>query len=72
MYCRPVAGITLADLHRHEHEWVRDVMADQWLGFERTELEGWLLSAGFELTSYQIVSGAPSEHDVVLVSAVKK
>jgi ArsR family transcriptional regulator len=68
----PGGGITLADLHRHEHEWVRDVMADQWLGFERSELEGWLLSAGFELISFQIVSGAPSEHDVILVSAVKK
>ncbi len=68
----PGGGITLADLHRHEHEWVRDVLADQWLGFERTELEGWLLSAGFELTSFQIVSGVPSGHDVVLVSAVKK
>lgn len=68
----PGGGITLADLHRHEHEWVRDAMADQWLGFERAELEGWLVAAGFELTSFQIVSGEPAEHDVVLVSAIKK
>jgi ArsR family transcriptional regulator len=65
-------GITLADLHRHEDEWVRDRMADQWLGFERAELESWLLAAGFELRSFQLVSGSPAEHSVVLLSAVKK
>ena len=68
----PGGGITLADLHRHEDEWVRDRMADQWLGFERGELEGWLQAAGFETVSFQLVSGAPEEHAVVLLSAVKK
>ncbi len=68
----PGGGVTLADLHRHEDEWVRDRMADMWLGFERTELEGWLLAAGFELRSFQLVSGSPAEHSVVLLSAVKK
>lgn len=68
----PGGGVTLADLHRHEHEWLRDTMADQWLGFERSELEGWLLGAGFELVMFQIVSGVAAEHDVVLLSAVRK
>lgn len=64
-------GIMLADLHRHEKEWVRERMADQWLGFERGELETWLKAAGFRLVSFRIVSGQEAEHDVMLLSAVK-
>lgn len=68
----PGGGITLADLQRHEHEWVRDRMADQWLGFEVPELEDWLRAAGFRPLSSRVVTGSPGEHAVVLLSAVKK
>lgn len=67
----PGGGITFADLHRHQNEWVRERMADQWLGFERSELEGWLLTAGFELKSFEVLNGRHPEHAVVLLSAVK-
>lgn len=30
--------LVIADLLRHELEWARERMADQWLGFEREEL----------------------------------
>jgi ArsR family transcriptional regulator len=64
-------GVTLADLHRHDEEWVRERMADQWLGFKRQELEGWLKTAGFRPISFQVIGGKAAEHDVILLSALK-
>src|SRR6185369_2037727 len=34
----PGGTLVLADLARHEREWVRERLADQWLGFEAEEL----------------------------------
>lgn len=31
--------VVIADLRRHEKEWLREKMTDRWLGFERRELE---------------------------------
>ena len=42
---RVLAGggtLLLADLARHEREWAREKLADQWLGFGEEELTGWL------------------------------
>lgn len=64
-------GITLVDLDRHHDEWVRESLADQWLGFERDELEHWLTAAGFECTFFTRISGRSGEHAVWLLSAVK-
>src|SRR6185369_13421867 len=37
----PGGIVVLADLARHEREWAREQLADQWLGFEEQELRGW-------------------------------
>src|SRR6185369_8674439 len=39
--------LILADLARHEREVARERLADQWLGFEESELSSWLNAAGF-------------------------
>lgn len=43
----PGGLLLIADLARHEHEWARERLADQWLGFEGEELHHWLQAAGF-------------------------
>lgn len=36
----------IAELERHEHEWVRDACGDLWLGFDATELDQWAAGCG--------------------------
>jgi len=40
--------LILTDLDQHDQEWMREEMADFWLGFDRTQIESWLMEAGFE------------------------
>jgi ubiquinone/menaquinone biosynthesis C-methylase UbiE len=43
---RPGGRLVLTDLDRHDHEWMRSEMADEWLGFERNQVKDWLRQAG--------------------------
>jgi ArsR family transcriptional regulator len=66
----PGGGLVLADLQRHEKEWARERLADQWLGFEADELTGWLEAAGFILPRLHRVAGRTTEqHGVIVLSA---
>jgi ArsR family transcriptional regulator len=55
---RPGGTVLLGDFLPHDQEWMRERMADQWLGFELPELTHWLEAAGFEDVSLQSISGA--------------
>lgn len=61
--------LVLADLTRHEHDWAREKLADQWLGFKRRELEGWLAEAGLQICSYRERGGSGPYQGVLLLSA---
>ena len=61
--------LVLADLVRHEREWVREQLADQWLGFEEDEVKGWLKSAGFEAIKVERIAGAAGQEAVLVVRA---
>ena len=63
--------LILADLVRHEKEWAREQLADQWLGFEEQELTGWLKSAGFGCVECIPISGGVGQVEVLLVKATK-
>jgi ArsR family transcriptional regulator len=65
----PGGRLVIADLQRHDQDWVREKLADQWLGFERTELEGWLTAAGFFCTRFVPVSGAVGQQDIFILAA---
>ncbi len=65
------SALVIADLLRHDQEWVREKMADQWLGFEARELEEWLTAAGFERICFMTVPGGKGELDVLLCCARK-
>ncbi len=63
----PDGLLLVADLTRHEREWVREQLADQWLGFEEDELRVWLQSAGFEATTMERIAPAAGREGVLLV-----
>ncbi len=68
---RPGGSLVLADLYRHEHEWVRDQMADQWLGFEEQDLEKWLQEAGFDRARFVEVPRQEDEYGVIMLQAAR-
>ena len=61
--------LLLADLTRHEHDWVRERLADQWLGFKRQELQGWLAEAGMLVCTYREFGGSGTYQGVLLLTA---
>lgn len=69
---KPGGRLVLADLARHEREWVRDRLADQWLGFDESELQGWLQEAGFSATTLKRISATGGQEAVLLVQSQKQ
>ena len=43
---KPGGRLVLTDLDQHKHMWMREEMADVWLGFERGAVKRWLRAAG--------------------------
>lgn len=65
----PGGVVVLADLARHEREWVRERLADQWLGFGEKELKEWLKEAGFVDVRCERMEGVAGEEAVLVVKA---
>lgn len=42
--------LVITDLDEHEHDWLREEMADLWLGFDRHQIAEWLAMAGLDKT----------------------
>jgi ArsR family transcriptional regulator len=68
----PGGTLVIADLQRHDQDWVRDQLADQWLGFERTEIEGWLAGAGFSRVRFVPVQGTAGQQAVFILAADRR
>ena len=43
---KPGGRLVITDMDAHEHAWMREEMADEWLGFSRSDVKGWLRGAG--------------------------
>jgi ubiquinone/menaquinone biosynthesis C-methylase UbiE len=43
---RPGGRLVITDMDAHTKEWLKDEMADVWLGFERDQVRGWFEEAG--------------------------
>jgi ArsR family transcriptional regulator len=69
---QPDGTLILADLARHEREWAREQLADQWLGFAEDELQGWLKGAGFGSVEVERVGAGAGQEEVLLVQAKKR
>jgi ubiquinone/menaquinone biosynthesis C-methylase UbiE len=54
---RPGGCLVLTDLDTHEQTWMRQEMADRWLGFARDDDRGWLSAAGFSEISVDCAEG---------------
>jgi ArsR family transcriptional regulator len=63
--------LILLDLLAHEQEWVREQYADQWLGFDPSDLETFLTQAGLTLGEQHRIPGATSELPVLFLTATK-
>jgi ArsR family transcriptional regulator len=46
----------IAELCRHEQQWVTEACGDQWLGFETPELHEWAHRAGFSVLESQYLA----------------
>ncbi|MBJ6723323.1 ArsR/SmtB family transcription factor [Geomesophilobacter sediminis] len=68
----PGGTLLIADLARHEREWVREQLADQWLGFGEEELNEWTHAAGLTSVAVDRIPGAEGQETVLLVRAVKR
>jgi len=68
----PGGTLLIADLARHEKEWLREQMADQWLGFGEDELQGWLSAAGFDGADCRLVAGLRDEQGVLICRALRR
>jgi len=68
----PGGLLVLADLARHDREWVREQLADQWLGFDEDELREWLRTAGFEAIVMEKIAAAAGREGVLLVRGVRQ
>jgi len=66
----PDGSLVVADLTRHGHDWARDRLADQWLGFKRQELEIWLDETGLSMSVCQEVDVLSGQQSVFLLKAV--
>lgn len=68
---KPGGQLILLDLSRHDQEWVRQEWADQWLGFDETELRGWMRDAGLTVQVFQSLEGPTPAFSVMMVVAEK-
>ena len=66
----PEGALVAADLTRHGHDWARERLADQWLGFKQEELEKWLADTGMVLTECLEVEAISGQQSVLLFKAV--
>lgn len=52
----PSGLLLIAELDRHDQDWVRDACGDVWLGFEPDELHKWAADHGFSARSNQYLA----------------
>jgi ArsR family transcriptional regulator len=63
--------LVIADLVAHRRDWVRERLADQWLGFEADELSSWLAAAGFAVQEHSVVEEEGEALGVFILRARK-
>ena len=69
---KPGGRIIILDLVRHEHEWVREEWADQWLGFDPLETREWLSRAGLAAEVIDLMDGATPDLSVFIAVGERK
>ena len=67
----PGGQLIIADLVRHDLEWFHEQMADQWMGFEKNEIERWLEASGYHLGQFQVIVIDEKLPEVFVLTAEK-
>jgi len=69
----PDGLLLIGDFLPHDEEWMREKLADQWLGFAPSDLSYWLSAAGFgDVTITPLPSDQPGALDVFVARAVRR
>jgi ubiquinone/menaquinone biosynthesis C-methylase UbiE len=55
---RPDGQLVLTDLDAHDQAWMREAMADRWLGFARDDVRAWYAAAGLVDVDLDCADGA--------------
>jgi ubiquinone/menaquinone biosynthesis C-methylase UbiE len=63
--------LVMTDLDTHNQEWMREAMADRWLGFERDDMRAWYAAAGLTEVNVDCAEGdcctaGPNGEDLAL------
>ncbi|MCK6554131.1 metalloregulator ArsR/SmtB family transcription factor [Candidatus Binatia bacterium] len=66
---RPGGRLLIVDMLRHDRREYRQQMGHEWLGFEPTELSGWLAETGFDRVRVQSLPPAPQVKGPALFAA---
>ena len=54
---RPGGRLVLTDLDTHDEAWMREEMADRWLGFDRSHVREWYAAAGLSAVDVTCAEG---------------
>ncbi len=69
----PGGLLLIGDFLPHDEEWMRETLADQWLGFSPSDLEHWLDQAGFtDVVVTPLPSDSPGALDVFVARATRR
>jgi ArsR family transcriptional regulator len=70
---RPGGQVMILDLLRHSFEQAKELYGDTWLGFEESDLQGWLEAAGFKKIEVAVVATEehPPHFQTLLAGGVK-
>ncbi|PLX78978.1 MAG: ArsR family transcriptional regulator [Desulfuromonas sp.] len=68
---RPGGMLVIADYLEHKHDWVRQALADVWLGFTTDTLLAWLDEVGLQQLEAEVTAQDSKKQSVVLVSGVR-
>ncbi len=68
---KPGGKLIITDLDTHTQTWMREAMADRWLGFAREDLRAWYEAAGLTAVTIDCAAGtcdctAPGGNDIAL------
>jgi ArsR family transcriptional regulator len=69
---RPGGRLLLGDYTRHDNEWMREELGDQWLGFEAADLSAWLEQAGFARVTIRCIRADSSPMEVFVATALSR
>jgi ArsR family transcriptional regulator len=64
--------LVVLDFVKHDQEWLRDKMADQWMGFDRKDIEQWMNAAGLKPVACDVLAPASGDLRVLLAVGTKE